>query len=182
MQLYFDTEFTSLTQQARLLSLAFVDQNGREFYAEVASEQTSAFDPWIREHVISNMYWLKDPDQKTFEAQQPTSYRTEVYHNVQTIATQLTQWLSVYDRTEIWADCPAYDWVLLCELFGGSLNLPKNVNYKVFDLATLLRVKGLDPDIERLALLPDNQHPSGVLHNAMYDAKLLKACVNLILD
>jgi hypothetical protein len=48
------------------------------------------------------------------------------------------------------------------------------VYYIPFDLATLLKMKGVDPDISReeFAQAP----PNGPKHNALWDARVIKAC------
>jgi hypothetical protein len=67
------------------------------------------------------------------------------------IVAALRNYLSTFEEVVIWADVPAYDWVLFCELFGGALSLPKNIHYIVRDLATLLEAKGFDVDTDRFA-------------------------------
>jgi hypothetical protein len=89
-------------------------------------------------------------------------------------AAALTAWLADFGAVEIWADVLPYDWVLFCELFGGALHLPANVFYIPFDLATLLRCRGLDPDQDRatLAAWPSD----AVRHNALSDARITADC------
>jgi len=78
----------------------------------------------------------------------------------------------------MWSDTLAYDWVLFCQLFGHAFKIPDKVYYIPFDLATLFKVKGVDPDINReeYALsgpagdVPDSKH------NALWDAQVIKAC------
>ena len=93
------------------------------------------------------------------------------------VRERLLAWLSHYSEPlEIWADCLAYDWVLFCELFGGALSLPQNLFYVPNDLATVLRVAGLDPDLERVAFA-GIEPGAGERHNALFDARVLRACV-----
>ena len=35
MKIFFDTEFTGLVQNTKLISIGMVDENGRAFYAEM---------------------------------------------------------------------------------------------------------------------------------------------------
>lgn len=81
---------------------------------------------------------------------------------------------------EIWADVPAYDWVLFCELFGGAFGIPENIFYAPFDLSTAFRLAGhiipkgrYDKDIKRFewAGLPED-----LQHNALMDARAEKLC------
>ncbi|MGR5529056.1 3'-5' exoribonuclease domain-containing protein [Vibrio alfacsensis] len=173
--LFLDTEFTELSRDARLLSIALVDVTGRHFYAEVEKNKDQKWNPWLTEHVIANMLWLNDPNQLPFRCA-TNGNATQVYGDKQAVRNALIEWLSIYQDIEVWADCPAYDWVLFCDLFGGSLALPQGVSYMVMDFATALRVTGWDPHTPRSTLVPDSAKPKGMAHNALYDALLLKAC------
>jgi len=72
----------------------------------------------------------------------------------------------------MWSDCLAYDWVLFNDLFGHAFNIPKNVYYIPFDICTLFKLKGIDPDINR----EEFAGMQGAKHNALHDAKVIKAC------
>ena len=72
----------------------------------------------------------------------------------------------------MWSDCLAYDWVLFCQLFGGAMKVPSFINYIPRDICTLFEVKGVDPDIDRVAYAGIKE----VKHNALADALLIKAC------
>lgn len=52
--------------------------------------------------------------------------------------------------------------------------IPKNVYYIPFDICTLFKVKGIDPDINREEF--SNYNSTGTKHNALHDAKVIKAC------
>lgn len=74
----------------------------------------------------------------------------------------------------MWSDCLAYDWVLFCQLFGHAFNIPSNVYYIPFDIATLFKLIGIDPDINREEFA---DMPQGSLkHNAAWDARIIKKC------
>jgi hypothetical protein len=73
----------------------------------------------------------------------------------------------------MWSDCYAYDWVLLCDVFGGAFRIPDCVYYIPFDLSTLLKLRGIDPDINREAYA---ERTSDWKHNALWDARIIKAC------
>ncbi|KGY10361.1 3'-5' exoribonuclease domain-containing protein [Vibrio sinaloensis] len=181
MRVFFDTEFTQLTQNAQLLSIAFVDQDGRSFYAEFARQHGQPHEPWVKENVVAHMRWLSlSPAPEPFWQQEQD--RWFGYDSDERVAAKLAEWLSAYEHVELWADCPAYDWVLVCELFGGSLSLPQPLTYVVNDFATLLTWQGVDPLTPREALLTPDTLPSGILHNALYDAQLLKLCFDTLLS
>lgn len=121
------------------------------------------------------------------------------------IVTALRSYLKTFEEVVIWADVPAYDWVLFCELFGGALSLPKNIHYIVRDLATFLEAKGYDIDTDRFALAYENEgedatvsinfsdgrlgkgqaytnNPEGLFkHNSLGDALACQACFTKIM-
>jgi len=97
----------------------------------------------------------------------------EMKDSVYDIGFALGDWLTQFDKVEVWSDCLAYDWVLFCDFFGGAKSLPDNIYYIPFDICTLMKFKHVDPDINR-------ENYSGMAgeakHNALWDAKVIKAC------
>ena len=94
--------------------------------------------------------------------------------DIKGLKTYLTEWLNQFDKVEIWSDCLSYDWVLFNQIFGHAFNIPKVIYYIPFDLCTLFKVKGIDPDVNR-------EEYSGMItgsqkHNALWDAKVIREC------
>jgi hypothetical protein len=169
VRVFFDTEFTALNQQAVLISIGLISEDGHTFYAEFNDYSVEHMSDWVAEHVVPYLQYSNLP------ALTPPlnlhSHGMKASHPV--IRNALGEWLSQFDQVEMWADYPAYDWVLLCDLFGGSLNLPEHIASNAFDIATLLKVAGVDPTCDRRAFCNlENMN----LHNALDDAKLAKAC------
>ena len=75
---------------------------------------------------------------------------------------------------EIWSDCLSYDWVLFNNIFGSAFDIPSSVYYIPFDICTMFKLKGIDPDISREAFIDNSV--GGTKHNALYDAEVIKAC------
>lgn len=174
--LFLDTEFTGLYRNTSLISLAIVADTGEFFYAEFTDYPKSEITEWLQAHVIDHLVLDK-----------PLSLPpggTSLKGNQAAVSAALNHWLEDLHRQyphqpfRFWADVPHYDWVLFCELFGGSLNLPQYIHYMPMDLATLLYAKGIDPDTPR-ASLPFS-HPLDTLspHNALYDALLIREILN----
>lgn len=185
MKIFFDTEFTGLHQNTTLISIGLVAEDGAQFYAEFDDYDVNQVDAWITQNVLNHL-WIQQP-----EIIAPPNV-TYVIDNTPQVARALAAWLNhqstknaVYgdmrnvfpdrhpQKLEMWSDCLAYDWVLFCDLFGGAFSVPECVYYIPFDLATLLKLKGVDPDINReeFAVLT-----GGDKHNALWDAKVIKAC------
>ncbi len=169
MKIFFDTEFTGLHQHTTLISIGLISESDRTFYAEFNDYDETQLNDWLREHVISHLQFL---DVQTAEPK--LDFEHHAMKASQSVVTaSLSQWLAQFSAIEMWADCPAYDWVLFGALFGGSLSVPRQIYCNAFDVATLLNLVGIAPDIDRKKFVG----MSGLnLHNAIDDAKLTKAC------
>lgn len=56
MKVFFDTEFTGLTSDPRLLSIGMVAEDGQELYLELTDGWTDAMcAPWTRQHVLPRL-------------------------------------------------------------------------------------------------------------------------------
>ena len=181
MNLYYDAEFTGLRQHTSLISLALVSDDGRAFYAEFSDYNRDQLDDWLRDNVLAHCRWL------TRDNARPGCHEEEgltlCFGDSEQIRTALSQWLTQWERVEIWADCPSWDWVLFCELFGGAFNIPDNIYYLPFDLVTLFKARGLSPDTERQQFT--GLQPSGAegqRHNALFDARLLRAAYHRLME
>ncbi len=171
---FFDTEFTGLRQHAELISLAVVCENETCFYAEFTDFNRAGLSDWHKEHVLPHLLLGTEREKHLPKG------CTKIKGNRATITQNLKQWLEQCGELVLWADVPAYDWVLFCELFGGALSLPANVHYIVRDLATLLEVQGLDPDLSRRELAYGAETPLPFAlpqHNALADALTGLACL-----
>lgn len=173
MKVFFDTEFTGLHQNTTLISIGCVAENGRTFYAECNDYDRAQVDDWIQENVIAHLQWNDGVKRPVLI--RPDS--VEICAKREQVAYHLELWLFEIARggqvIEIWSDCLAYDWTLFCELFSGAREIPECVYYIPFDLATLLKLKGIDPDITRKEYA---EMPEAVDHHALWDAKVIKAC------
>jgi DNA polymerase III epsilon subunit-like protein len=171
MKIFFDTEFTGLHQKTTLISIGLVTEKGDEFYAETTDYDKSQVDEWIQTNVINNLIIPNE-----IGSQRVNHFKGEGWF----IRDSLQIWLSNFDQVEIWSDCLSYDWVLFNNLFGTAFDIPKNVYYIPFDICTLFKIKGIDPDISRedFAKLPSVP----IKHNALWDAKVIKACYEKLIS
>lgn len=177
MKIFFDAEFTGLKQKTKLISIGLISEDGRTFYAEFIGYDEREINDWLRDNVIANLRF----ENIRFEVNPALDYEHHAMKGYEgTVMTSLNDWLSQFDTCEMWSDCLAYDWVLFCELFGGAFNIPQNVYYIPFDLSTVLKIKGVDPDVNR-------EEFSGLeagkrKHNALWDAKVIKACYEKVMQ
>lgn len=173
-KIFLDTEFTGLHRNSTLISIGLVADSGEEFYAEFNDYDKRQHSPWLEEHVISKLQFKGDD----CFLESDRSYSLKA--NKQRVAIELTAWLQQFGAIEIWADVLAYDWVLFCELFGGVLQLPENIFYAPFDLATLFRIRGIiepiakhEKDISRFDFVGADKSKQ---HHALEDARVEKIC------
>ena len=189
-KVFFDTEFTGLHQNTTLISIGLISECGKTFYAEFNDYDKSQIDEWLQDNVINNLKF-KEPKQgedeyylatRSEENKVPNdlykSFSIELRDETSVIKHQLLQWLEQFEQVEIWSDCLSYDWVLFNQIFGHAFNIPKNVYYIPFDICTLFKVKGIDPDINREEFA--NMKEGNEKHNALWDAKVIKRCFELL--
>lgn len=180
-KLFFDTEFTGLQQNTTLISIGIVSDCGKTFYAEFNDYDYKQIDEWLQKNVIENLkqcnYIPLESIKENVELSGYTNY----------IQSALYIWLNENfkdQKIEMWSDCLAYDWVLFNNLMAYYVNgypqLPANINYIPFDICTLFKIKGIDPDVNREEFVKDIIRELNVdkieKHNALWDAKVIKMC------
>lgn len=177
IRIFLDCEFTHLGKDAELLSIAMVTEYGEELYLEISDAvDTNAYKnlgndqrQWIDEHVIANFFGVGDNYSMTGK------YKKLKQADCRPVIEEwLLEILKKHNKDTIvfWGDVPAYDWVLICDLWGGARKMPEHIHYIIRDLATMLELKGIPADRPRMSLL--NEKILGKLHNALYDARVLK--------
>ena len=189
MKLFFDTEFTGLHKDTTLISIGIISEDERTFYAELTDYDKSQVDDWIKENVIDNLILTKKFGKEGFlpenlvlndDETKVLSYDFYIRDRKEMVSTELKRWIDQFDKVEIWSDCLAYDWVLFNDLFGHAFNIPKNIYYIPFDICTLFKIKGIDPDISREEFI--NNSVKGEKHNSLYDAKVIKLCYEKLIE
>lgn len=170
-KVFMDCEFTGLHQNTTLISIGLISDCGKTFYAELTDYDKSQVDDWINNNVISNLIMTED-DNAAFLGS------CRLVGDTVKVKEALTKWLEQFELVEIWSDCLSYDWVLFNQIFGHAFNIPKNVYYIPFDICTLFKAKGIDPDISREEF--SNMKENSQKHNALWDAKVIKRCFELL--
>lgn len=172
-KLFLDTEFTGLHQKTTLISIGIVSECGKEFYAEFNDFDATQINSWLRKNILDNLFFLG-----VYQDMQSMREKNWYKSNTKEIAEKLKEWLSQFNRVEIWSDTLAYDWILFNQLFGHAFNIPDNVYYIPFDIATLFKTKGIDPDVNREDFVKDYMDGLGkeTKHNSLWDAKIIERC------
>ncbi len=118
MKYFLDTEFNDTGSKIDLISIALVNEMGRElcFTSSEFDVEAAYSKPWLVENVLPLLpprpYW------KT---------RKE-------IKEEIIKFLGRDARPQFWAWFAAYDWVAMCQLFGGMMLLPKPFPMNCMDL------------------------------------------------
>lgn len=183
LKIFFDTEFTGLHQNTTLISIGLVSESGKTFYAEFDDYDRSQVDDWLKENVISQLI-METGDYSLVSKEINDNKLTDCQHVAligygrKEIADYLQRWLEQFGQVEMWSDCLSYDWVLFNQLYGHAFEIPKNIYYIPFDICTMMKIKGVDPDINRedfagnVAWMTGNE----MKHNALWDAMIIKKC------
>jgi hypothetical protein len=194
-KLFFDCEFTGLHQNTTLISIGIISECGKTFYAEFTDYDKSQVDGWIKTNVIDKLLfsgktsqaigswenWISDKGKYSNSLEMAIAKKDmsefECTGKKRFVRARLEKWLSQFEKVEMWGDCLSYDWVLFCELFGNAFSVSKNVYYIPFDICTLFKEKGVDPDINRESFAHGEYYHSQMpKHNALWDAKVIKTC------
>lgn len=195
-KIFFDTEFTGLHQETTLISIGLISECGKTFYAEFTDYDKSQIDDWLKENVISKLRftdkitaavggwenWITDKGKFSNALEMTLANKDmsefECVGQTPMVKNRLGKWLSQFEAVEMWSDCLCYDWVLFSQIWGHAFNIPKNVYYIPFDICTLFKFKGIDPDVNReefsgMAFI-SSEIPKK--HNALWDARVIKMC------
>jgi hypothetical protein len=182
MKLFFDTEFTGLHKDTTLVSIGIISEDGRTFYAELTDYDGNQVDDWLKDNVIAKLRFKDLEVGQSHLVRSALSnyssvmeaYNVEMTGDREHVADELTEWLQQFGQVEFWSDCLSYDWVLFNDLFGSAFDIPGNVYYIPFDICTLFKLKGVDPDISREKFADINDLKGK--HNALHDAEVIKGC------
>lgn len=126
MIFYFDTEFLEDGRTIEPISIGIVSANGDEYYAEVQEMPHLRIKghPWLMNNVV------------------PYLQGGEYIKPKRKIASEIVDFVGVYP--EFWAYYSAYDWVLLCQLYGTMLELPSFWPMFCRDIKVLADDTGVD--------------------------------------
>lgn len=181
-KVFFDTEFTGLHQNTTLVSIGLIAETGEKFYAEFTDYDKSQVDEWIQKNVIEKL--TLQHEQRKLVKLFGIGKTDTVIGTKDEIAEYLEVWLHQFDKVEMWSDCLSYDWVLFCNIFGHAFKVPSNVYYIPFDICTLFKANGIDPDIsrEKYAFGEVYTEMLDKKHNALWDAEVIFTCYKKLIN
>lgn len=141
MRFWFDTEFIEDGKTIDLISIGIAAEDGREFYAQNGNCDLNRASAWVKDNVFPHL------------KMGPREWMPRW-----AIAESITEFVG--SKPEFWAYYADYDWVVLCQLYGTMMNLPKGWPMYCRDLKQLLDDRG-NP----------RQEKQQDEHNALADAK-----------
>ena len=148
MKYFLDTEFIEVGPDypIQLLSIGIVAEDGREYYAVVnpADVELHLADDWVRDNVIKYLDFSIGKRRKT------------IAKEIVEFVGEQPSWIGYYSD---------YDWVVLCQLFGRMVDLPKTWPMYCLDLKQMA-IECINPT------LPDL--PDKIEHHALWDAREIK--------
>ena len=105
MKIWFDTEFIEDGKTIDLISIGMVREDGETYYAENLNCRHDLASQWVKGNVLVHLQ--HGPFGKL---------RSGIAKDVVEFAGE---------KPEFWAYFADYDWVVLCQLFGRMIDLPK---------------------------------------------------------
>lgn len=178
-RIFFDTEFTGLHKDTSLISIGLISEDNKCFYAEFSDYDETQVNDWIQDNVINNL-WIQSG---RFSWDYPDFY---YFAKKEEIALKLAEYFKQFDSVELVSDVCHYDMVLLIDLFGNAFNLPDNVsavchdiNQDIADFHNISDAEAFHVSREEV-LENNNLEIKGSKHNALYDAKVIKAIYEIV--
>ena len=119
MKYWLDTEFIEDGETIDLISIGIVAEDGRTWYGQSLDCDLSRASNWVRENVLPHLY--------NYDTESRHITNSPPWHLTQEIAAALIEFCDPekYGKPEFWGYFADYDWVVLCQLFGTMMDLPK---------------------------------------------------------
>lgn len=140
INIYFDTEFIDNGKSVDPISIGVVREDGAEYYAEYREADWTQAKHWL---------WLN-----------VHPYLTGSVKPKNEIASDLRDFCG--KSPQFWAYFCSYDWLIMCQTFGGFLEVPYSWPNYCNDLIV---------EANRIKFDPYSITQEGVEHNALEDAK-----------
>ena len=145
MRMFFDTEFLEDGKTIDLISIGIVSDDGREYYAVVDDTDLllRAYQhEWVAANVIPHLPLNSYGTEFTKRDGTITSYRLYDWSDPaikkrEVIAQEIVEFVG--DDPEFWAYYASYDWIVLCQLFGKMIDLPRHWPKYVMDIVWRLK-------------------------------------------
>lgn len=135
MKYFFDTEFIESGRECPLylLSLGIVSEDNRTYYAQVHYSTYPKAGDWVARHVFPHLLHF-DMAKQSRSCQKEDAQngrcrdRECTWRWPMDMQKEIIQFCDPikFGKPEFWGYYADYDWVLLCQLFGSMIELPKD--------------------------------------------------------
>jgi hypothetical protein len=160
MKFFYDTEFDDNGRTIDIISIGMLAESGAEFYAVSDEFSPGQCNAWVKENVLPFL---------AHNAQIPWMFRSQ-------IACELREFVEKHNgtekRAEFWGWYSAYDHVVMAQLYGPMVNLPKSFPMYTCDIKQMCDRHGN----------PKLPPQDGQEHNALYDAYWNKKAYDFMID
>lgn len=145
----FDTEFWEDGERIHLISMGIVCDDGRELYLETENAgQLALQTPWLTENVYPHL-----------------ERSARVIRNRPTFAAEVLDFTRYGKHMpEWWAYFADYDWIVMCQLYGRMVDLPRHWPQFCLDINQEAYRRGI-------SRLKEAVPQEGTEHNALEDAR-----------
>ena len=153
MRWFIDTEFHEDGRIIDLISIALVSEAGTPYYAISSDFDPNICSDWVKQNVLPSL-------ESGREFWKP---RTQIAEDIR----ELTLYGSP-NGPEFWGYFCDYDWVVLCQLYGRMIDLPRGFPMFCLDLKQKMHELGISKsDLPQQDVL--------TLHNALDDAHWIRS-------
>lgn len=122
MRFFYDSEFYEDGERIHLISIAFVADDGREFYRE-----NSEFN-WS---IVPEDHWLQVNVRPHLDVHLHGATRAEIAHDLKWFVWNGS---THADQNELWGYYADYDHVVLAQLFGRMVDMPEGFPWYTLDI------------------------------------------------
>jgi hypothetical protein len=167
MKFFIDLEFIERGHQypIDLISIGIVSEDNRSYYAISREFNPRNASQWVKDNVLACL-----PDRNAQPPTQGGSPRvweeSLAWKTRKEIATDIIEFVG--ESPEFWGEWSAYDHVVLCQLFGTMMDLPKGFPMFTRDIAQMADAYGISTEAFPPSLEVDGKH------NALLGAQTVK--------
>jgi len=165
MRFWYDAEFLEDGLTIDLISIGIVAEDGREYYAVNADAPWKRIKnhPWLMANVVPHLPKAYGDARNMQPTSWPFNLADPSVRAKPAIASGVQHFLTQHGgQVELWGYYSAYDYVVLAQLWGPLIALPKGIPTWTNDVQQVAA-----------AALLDNRLPqqTGTAHNALDDAR-----------
>lgn len=177
MNIYFDTEFTGLYKDTDIISMGLISEDGKELYLEFKGLDVAKQDIWLKKNVLPYTVLYGEADWEDI-VDNVMNYHSGTKEELKGV---LLTWLRQFDNVQLVSDVCHYDMVLFIDIFGSAFDIPKNVSASCHDInQDIANTYGVSEatafELSREQIVEDMEEQiEGNKHNALYDAKVIRA-------